>query len=118
LAVGGVFRGFFAVRGVVLRGAAVVVGRTNPEEVEREVRRLRDERLRLATEAAGGASERHAEEARELEAAGWERRGEGPKAIWRKPGGGRWWPHYQAVLELRRERLASEAGPEWPGGAP
>jgi hypothetical protein len=56
-----------------------VRGRTNSGEVEREVRRLKDERLRLATGAAGGASERRAEEARELEAAGWERRGEGPR---------------------------------------
>jgi hypothetical protein len=61
-------------------------------EVEREVRRLKDERLRLATEAAGGARERHAEEARELEAAGWERRGRvmvqssGRPDNWRRDG--------------------------------
>ncbi len=64
-------------------------------EVEREVRRLKDERLRLATEAAeaaGGARERHAEEARELEAAGWGRRGRvmvqssGRPDNWRRDG--------------------------------
>jgi hypothetical protein len=81
-----------------------------PGEVEREVRRLKDERLRLATEAAGGASERHAEEARELEAAGWERRGGGAKAIWRRPEGGRWWAHHQALIELRKERFDAGAG--------
>jgi hypothetical protein len=86
-----------------------VRGRTNPGEVEREVRRLKDERLRLATGAAGGASERRAEEARELEAAGWARRGDGPKAIWRRPEGGRWWVHYQAYIEMRGE------GPAAPG---
>jgi hypothetical protein len=95
-----------------------MVGRTNPKEVEREVRRLRDERLRLATEAAGGASERHAEEARELEAAGWERKGGGAKAIWHKPDGGRWFAHYQALIELRRERLAAEGDAKRLGGAP
>jgi len=74
-----------------------------PDEVRREVDRLRDERLR------GAPAPKAADEARVLEAAGWERRGEGPKAIWRKPGGGRWWPHYQALVELRREIL-SEPG--------
>ena len=73
------------------------------EEMRREAKRLRDERLRLATGAADGASELHAEEARELEAAGWERRGDGPKALWRRPEGGRWWVHYQALTELRRD---------------
>ncbi len=80
-----------------------------PGEVEREVRRLKDERRRLATEAAGGASERRAEEARELEAAGWARRGDGPKAIWRRPEGGRGWVPDQAYCELRGE------GPAAPG---
>ncbi len=87
-----------------------------PGEVEREVRRLKDERLRLATEAAGGASERHAEEARELEAAGWERRGGGAKAIWRGPEGGRWHVHYRALIELRRGRFDAGKGPAKPGG--
>jgi hypothetical protein len=85
-----------------------------PGEVVREVRRLKDERLRLATEAAGGASERHAEEARELEAAGWERRGGGARAIWRRPEGGRWFIHYQALIELRRERFEARVGPASP----
>jgi hypothetical protein len=104
------------VRGVVLREVAVVDRREIPKEVEREVRRLEDERLRLATEAAGGASERHAEEARELEAAGWERRGDGPKAIWRRPEGGRWYAHYQVLDILRKERLDARVGPAAPGG--
>ncbi len=55
-------------------------------------------------------------EARELEAAGWGRRGEGPKAIWRRPEGGRWLAHYQALIELRRERFAAGKGPAKPGG--
>jgi hypothetical protein len=86
-----------------------------PGEVEREVRRLKDERLRLATEAAGGASERHAEEARELLEAGWEQRGTGPKAIWRRPEGGRWWVRYQASIELRRDRFDAGVSTAAPG---
>jgi len=86
-----------------------VVGRRLPEEVEREVRRLADERLRLDPEAKA------AEEARELEAAGWERRGSGPRSIWRRPEGGRWWAHYQAVIELCRERSGDGKGPTKPG---
>jgi hypothetical protein len=39
--------------------------------------------------------DREAKEVRKLEAAGWEQRGSGPKSIWRRPEGGRWWPHYQ-----------------------
>ena len=74
-----------------------------PKEVEREVRRLEDERLR------------HAEEARELEAAGWKRRGDGPKAIWRRPEGGRWYAHYQVLDILRKERLDARVGPAAPG---
>ena len=62
-------------------------------------------------------SERTAKEVGELEATGWERRGEGPKAIWRRPGGGSWLAHYQAYTELRRERPAPGGGPEGPGGA-
>lgn len=52
-----------------------------PEEMWREIRRQKDEHRRLAPEVAGGGTERHAEEARELETTGWERRGDGPKAI-------------------------------------
>ena len=90
--------------------------RTNLEEVEREVRRLKDERLRLATGAAGVARERHAEEARELEAAGWERRGTGTTALWRRPEGGRWWVHYQALTEMRRDGSDAGGGAAEPGG--
>jgi hypothetical protein len=55
-----------------------------PEEMRREIRRLERERLVLAPAVA------NAEEARELEEAGWQRRGLGPKALWRRPEGGRW----------------------------
>ena len=58
----------------------------------------------------------YAGEARKLSEAGWERRGEGPKAIWRRPEGGRWWAHYQALIELRRDRLAGD-GPNEEEGA-
>ena len=80
-----------------------------PGEVRREVDRLRDERLRL------DPGERDAQETRKLEAAGGERRGEGPKAIWRRPGGARWIARHLALLELLRER--PDAG-EGPAGAP
>ncbi len=81
-----------------------------PEEVEREVRRLEDKRLRLDPGAKA------AEEARELEAAGWEQRGSGPRSIWRRPEGGHWWAHYQALIELRRESPDAGKGPATPGG--
>jgi hypothetical protein len=86
-----------------------------PEERWREIRRQEDEHRLPAPEAAGGGSERNAEEARELEAAGWERRGDGPKAIWRKPEGGHWWVHYQALVELRKERFDARVGHAKPG---
>ncbi len=47
---------------------------------------------------------RMADVRREDEAAGWESRGKGPKAIWRRPEGGRWLAHYQALAALRKER--------------
>jgi hypothetical protein len=86
-----------------------------PKEVRREVDRSEEERLRGASEAAGGSSERHAEGTRELEAAGWERRGDGPKAIWRRPEGDRWYAHYQVLEILRKERLDARVGPAAPG---
>ena len=58
---------------------------------------------------------RDAEETRELLEAGWEERGTGPKAIWRGPGGGRWYARYQALIELRRQRFAGE-GTTTPSG--
>ncbi len=65
-------------------------------------------------------SERVAEERRELESAGWESRGEGGKAIWRRPEGGRWYAHYQALAMLRKEafdqRLGSGDGTTTPEG--
>lgn len=48
-------------------------------------------------------SEWEAKETRELLEAGWEQRGTGPKAIWRRPEVGRWTSRYQALMELRRE---------------
>ncbi|MBA2712515.1 MAG: hypothetical protein H0U55_03045 [Rubrobacteraceae bacterium] len=53
-------------------------------------------------------SEQGAAERRELESAGWEPKGEGPKTIWRSPDDGRWYAHYQAV-EVQRK---GERGPE------
>jgi hypothetical protein len=58
-----------------------------------------------------------AKEVRELEAAGWERKGPGSKAIWRCPKGGRWWAHHQALVEMRRERFDARVGPAAPGVA-
>ena len=81
-------------------------------EVRREVDRLLDERLRL------DPGERDAQETRKLEAAGWERRGEGTKAIWRRPGGDRWIAHHLALHELRRVGPDAGEGPaEAPGEA-
>ena len=55
--------------------------------------------------APGEASEdeKRQGEARELEAAGWEPRGRGPKTLWRNPSSGQWYAHRQAVIMLRRE---------------
>jgi hypothetical protein len=52
-------------------------------------------------------------ERRELEAAGWEAKGRGTKAIWRAPTGGRWYAHYQALEAMhgaKEERLLGEHG--------
>jgi hypothetical protein len=56
-------------------------------------------------------------ERRELEAAGWEPKGRGPKTLWRSPSDGRWYAHYQAVTMLSKEgpnpeeaRLLGEQG--------
>ncbi len=57
-------------------------------------------------------SERAAKEVRELEAAGWEQRESGPKSLWRRSEGGRWWAHHQALIELRRGRFGD--GPAAP----
>jgi hypothetical protein len=53
--------------------------------------------------AGGGEDERWQEEVRELEGAGWERSGRGPKTLWRNPSSGHWYVHRQAVIMLRRE---------------
>ncbi len=74
------------------------------EEMWREVKHLERERLGLSPDAANTA------EARELLEAGWERRGDGPKAIWRRPEGGRWYAHYQVLDILRKERLDARVG--------
>ena len=51
---------------------------------------------------------RAAAERRELEAAGWEPKGRGPKTIWRNPVDGRWYAHYQAVDKLHKEGPSPE----------
>jgi len=56
------------------------------------------------TEERNQAIERRETERRELEAAGWEPKGRGFKAVWRAPSGGRWYVHYQAVIALRKAR--------------
>jgi hypothetical protein len=80
---------------------------------------------RLSDGASGflredGVTEQNAEERRELELAGWESRGEGSKAIWRRPEGGRWYARYQALAALRKERederLGTSENPPTPGG--
>jgi hypothetical protein len=52
--------------------------------------------------------ERGETERRELEAAGWEPKGEGAKTIWQSPTDGRWYAHYRAI-EMQKE---AEVGPE------
>src|SRR5215212_11709541 len=47
-------------------------------------------------------------ERRQLEAAGWEAKGEGAKTIWRSPTDGRWYAHYQAVEAQRTAVLGPE----------
>ncbi len=54
--------------------------------------------------------DRGADETRKLEAAGWEQRGEGPRAILRNPKDGRWYAHYQALDKLRKERFPTPGG--------
>ncbi len=60
-------------------------------------------------------SGREAKEVRGLEAVGWERRGLGTKAIWRRPEGGRWWVHHRALIGLRKERFDARVGHDKPG---
>ena len=62
-------------------------------------------------------SERAAKEVRELEAAGWEQRESGPKLLLRRPEGGRWWAHHQALIELRKGRFDARADLPKLGGA-
>ena len=54
--------------------------------------------------------ERWENERRELEAAGWEPKGRGPKTVWRNPSSGHWYAHRQAVIMLRKE--------DWDAGSP
>jgi hypothetical protein len=63
------------------------------------------------------SAERGEAERRELEAAGWEAKGRGPKTLWRNPSDGHWYAHYQAVRMLSKEgpnpeeaRLLGEQG--------
>jgi hypothetical protein len=60
------------------------------------------------TERDQSTTRRDAAERRELEAAGWEARGEGAKTIWQSPADGHWYAHYQAV-EMQKK---AEVGPE------
>jgi hypothetical protein len=46
-------------------------------------------------------------ERRELEVAGWEPKGEGPKTLWRDPSSGHWYAHREAVIRLRKEDLGA-----------
>jgi hypothetical protein len=57
------------------------------------------------TEKRNQAIERRETERRELEAAGWESNGKGAKAVWKSPGDGRWYAHYQA-LQVHRKNSA------------
>jgi hypothetical protein len=60
-------------------------------------------------------SARVAKETRKLLEAGWEQRGTGLKAIWRRPGGGRWTARYQALIEMRGKGPDAEGGLAAPG---
>jgi hypothetical protein len=60
------------------------------------------------TEKRNQAIERRETERRELEAAGWESNGKGAKAVWKSPGDGRWYAHYQALQVHRKEELSTE----------
>lgn len=42
-------------------------------------------------------------ERQELEAAGWEPKGQGPKTIWQSPADGSWYAHHLA-LQMQREK--------------
>jgi hypothetical protein len=59
-------------------------------------------------EVAVSEREKIEEERRELEAAGWEPRGRGPKTLWRNPADGRWYAQYMAIIMLRRQRRGTE----------
>ena len=56
------------------------------------------------TEERNQAIERRETERRELEAAGWEPKGRGAKALWRSPTDGHWYAHYHAVAAQRKAR--------------
>jgi hypothetical protein len=56
------------------------------------------------TDPRDEGGERKGAERRELEAAGWEAKGRGPKTIWRSPTDGHWYAHYQAVAAQRKAR--------------
>jgi hypothetical protein len=51
----------------------------------------------------GGDNAKWQGEARELEEAGWEPRGRGPKTLWRDPSSGKWYAHRQAMIRLHRD---------------
>ena len=65
------------------------------------------------TDRNDGREKTEEAERRELEAAGWEAKGRGPKTIWRSPGDGHWYAHYQAVVMLDKEvkKIVAEGKP-------
>jgi hypothetical protein len=52
--------------------------------------------------------ERGKAERRELEAAGWDPKGRGAKAIWKSPTDGSWYAHHRAVEIHRKGARAKE----------
>jgi hypothetical protein len=69
--------------------------------------------IQLLEVAVSEREKKAEEERRELEAAGWEPRGRGPKTLWRNPADGRWYAQYRAIIMLRRQRrsMEEESGP-------
>jgi hypothetical protein len=60
------------------------------------------------TEKRGQSIKRRDAERRELEAAGWEPKGNGAKTIWKSPDDGRWYIHYEAAKMQRKEGPSDE----------
>jgi hypothetical protein len=75
---------------------------------ERGRREAAEEEASGMAEKRDQAIERREAERRELEAAGWEPKGNGAKTIWRSPADGRFYAHYQAVKMQRKENPPPE----------